>query len=230
MNRLLSIATLALLAAAIGLIQLASHVSPAGAEVAQAKPDPHTKRPRVNPGLFFVDYRHLKGGKDGVALIDLNPESKHFGRILRRTEIGEGVLPHHLYFDNKEERLYTTALGGANLYELILDRGHDGVPTIRRVVPIDTGGNRVGEDMYFTRDNSRYYVTFMGGQGNEKGGSVGVFDARTNRLLETIQAPVPDDPASGRPFIMHPHGISANEAIGRLMVTSTNDPVAVRTI
>jgi DNA-binding beta-propeller fold protein YncE len=230
MKRRLSIVTLALLVGVIGLVQIASRGSSASAEGGQARPDPYAARPRINPGLFFVDYRHLSGGKDGVALIDLNPESKDFGRILRRTEIGEGVLPHHLYFDNQEERLYTTALGGANLYELLLDRGRDGVPTISRVVPIDTGGNLVGEDMYFTRDNTRYYVTFMGGQGNEKGGSVGVFDARTNWLLETIQAPVPDDPASGQPFIMHPHGISANEAIGRLMVTSTNDPVAVRTI
>jgi hypothetical protein len=230
MKRFLSIATLALLVGVIGLVQITSRGSSAGADVGQPQPDTYAERPRNNPGLFFVDYRHLGGGKDGVALIDLNPESEHFGQILERTEIGEGVLPHHLYFDTKEERLYTTALSGANLYELILDRGRDGVPTISRVVPIDTGGNLVGEDMYFTRDGSRYYVTFMGGQGNEKGGSVGVFDARTNRLLEVIQAPVPDDPASGTPFIMHPHGISANEAIGRLMVTSTNDPVAVRTI
>lgn len=229
-QRALSIVILALLLGLIGLAQTVSRGRSAEAEGGQPRPEPSHVQRRANPGLFFVDYRHLNGGKDGVALIDLNPESATFGQILQKTEIGDGVLPHHLYFDSEERRLYTTALGGANLYELILDRGRDGVPTITRVVPIDTGGNLVGEDMYFTRDNSRYYVTFMGGQGNEKGGSVGVFDARTNRLIETIQAPVPEGSASGKPFIMHPHGISANEAIGKLMVTSTNDPVAVRTV
>ena len=230
MKRLLSISSLALLVGLIAVAQATSGGDPAVAESERQGPNPNAERPRANPGLFFVDYRHLSGGKDGVALIDLNPESKDFGRILQQKEIGEGVLPHHLYFDNEEKRLYTTALGGATLYELILDRGRDGVPTITRVVPIDTGGNLIGEDMYFTKDNSRFYMTFMGGRGNEKGGSVGVFDARTNRLLETIEAPVPVDPASGTPFIMHPHGISANEAIGKLMVTSTFDAIGQQTI
>jgi DNA-binding beta-propeller fold protein YncE len=178
---------------------------------------------RANPGLFFVDYRHLNGGKDGVALLDLNPESKHFGKVLQRKAIGEGVLPHHLYFNNDESRLYTTALGGSMLYELILDKGRDGVPRITRVVPIETGGNRVGEDIYFTRDGSRFYMTFMGGQGGPKDGTVGVFDARTNELIETIQA-LPDDANPAKPFISHAHGISANEDLGILMVTNTINP------
>jgi hypothetical protein len=182
------------------------------------------KEARRNPGLFFVDYRHLGGGKDGVAMLDLNPESKHFGKVMQRKDIGAGVLPHHLYFNHDESRLYTTALGGSTLYEIILDNGADGVPRISRFVPIDTGGNLVGEDIYFTRDGSRFYMTFMGGKGGAKGGTVGVFDARTNKLLETIEAPVPADPASRQPFLMHPHGISANEDLGLLMVTSTIHP------
>jgi hypothetical protein len=176
-----------------------------------------------NPGLFFVDYRHLDGGEDGVALLDLNPESKHFGKLIQHKAIGEGVLPHHLYFNNDESRLYTTALGGSRLYELILDKGRDGVPHITRVVPIDTGGNLVGEDIYFTRDGSRFYMTFMGGQGSANDGTVGVFDARTNELIETIQA-LPDDANPAKPFIKHAHGISANEDLGILMVTSTVHP------
>jgi DNA-binding beta-propeller fold protein YncE len=179
---------------------------------------------KLNPGLFFVDYRHLEGGKDGIALVDLNPESQDFGRIIQRQGIDEGVLTHHVYWNHDESRLYTTALGGSNLYEVILDQGRDGVPRITRIVPIDTGGNLVGEDMFFTRDNRRFYVTFLGGQGGEKAGSVGVFNARTNHLIETIQAPMPEDPASGQPFIMHPHGISANEDLGLLMVTSDAHP------
>jgi WD40 repeat protein len=182
-----------------------------------------------NPGLFFVDYRHLSGGKDGVALIDLNPESKHFGKIMQRKELGVGVTPHHLYFNRDESRLYTTALGGSMLYEVILDKGRDGVPRITRFVPIDTGGNVVGEDMFFSADGSRFYMTFMGGQGGDPDGTIGVFDARTNELLDTIQA-LPTDAAPGQPFLSHPHGISANEQAGVLMVTSTIHPAGDRNV
>lgn len=179
-----------------------------------------------NPGLFFVGYRDLKGGEDGVALLDLNPESKQFGKVRQRKAIGKGVLPHHLYFNNDESRLYTTALGGSMLYELILDKGRDGEPRISRVVPIDTGGSQVGEDIYFTEDNSRFYMTFMGGKGGPKDGTIGVFDAGTNELIETIQA-LPDDANPAKPSISHPHGISANEEAGILMVTSTIHPDGV---
>jgi hypothetical protein len=177
----------------------------------------------ARPGLHFVDYRHLQGGPDGVALIDLDPDSEHFGEIVQDVAIGEGVLPHHLYFDRDESRLYTTALGGSYLYEILLTH-EEGFPRISGIEAIDTGGNMVGENLYFTRDGSRFYMTFMAGLGGDTGGSVGVFDARTNELLRTITAPVPDDPASGEPFIMYAHGISANEDIGLLMVTSTIHP------
>ena len=177
--------------------------------------------PQASPGLLFVDYRNLRGGADGVALIDLDPESAHFGQIRQVRALGVGATPHHLYFNRDQSKLYTTALGGANLYELMLHRGTDGVPRITRVKAIETYGNLVGEDMYFTEDGSRFYVTFMGGDGSIEGGSVGVFDAQTSELLEVIAAPVPENPSSGTPFILYPHGISANESLGLMMITST---------
>ncbi|RIK38766.1 MAG: hypothetical protein DCC55_20090 [Chloroflexi bacterium] len=185
-------------------------------------PDPGHEH--ASPGLTFVDFTDLNGGADGVALVDLDPDSEHFGEIIQRYDIGADVLPHHLYFNHDESRLYTTALSGDRLYEVILERDANGVPAISETLPIDVGDNIVGEDMYFTEDGSRFYMTFLGGQGGDKDGTVGVFDAQTNELLKTISAPVPDDPASGQPFILWPHGISANEALGLLMVTSAPHP------
>lgn len=178
----------------------------------------------LRPGLFLVDYRGLNGAKDGVAVMDLDPASLFFGGILDKEDIATGVLPHHLYFNRGEDRLYTTALGGSFLYEIDLRWDLLGRPSIAGVVPIDTHGNTVGEDMYFTRDHSRYYVTFMGGDGSAQGGSVAMFDADDNSLLDVIVASRPADPASTDPYIMYPHGISANEDVGRLMVTSTIHP------
>jgi len=221
MNRSTITRRMTLIALLIGIVSLTTMMS-AGAR--RGKIDERSK-----PGLFFVDYRHLNGGKDGVLLLDLDPESPQFGTILQNMEIGAGVLPHHLYFDRTERRLYTTALGGSYLYALKLAKGRDGVPRITRVVPIDTGGNQVGEDMYFTEDNKRFYMTFMGGQGGDPDGTVGLFDARSNKLLKTIAAPGSDS-TSSTPFIMHPHGISANEALGKLMVTNTAHPTLPKNI
>lgn len=183
--------------------------------------NPSSEAGPAQNGYFFVDYRHLDGGEDGVALIDLDPESPTFGQILQQMPIGDGVLPHHLYFNQSEDRLYTTALGGASLYEIKLDFENPIMPRITEVIEVDTEGSFVGEDIYFTEDGSEYWVTFMGGLGGDQGGSVGVFDAETNELLETIVAPVPDDLNSDEPFILYPHGISANEELGYVMVTST---------
>ena len=177
-----------------------------------------------SPGLAFVDYRHLNGGPDGIALMDLDPESPDFGKILQQVEMGPGVLPHHLYFNRDQSKLYNTALGGERLYEVGLERDANGFPTITEVTPIDVGDNFVGEDIYFTEDGSRFYMTFMGGAGGERDGTVGVFDAKTDQLIEVISAPEPTEPGSDTPFILYPHGISANEELGLLMVTSSQPP------
>jgi hypothetical protein len=183
--------------------------------------EPHRHAP--SPGLTIVDYRHLGGGEDGVAIIDLDPESAHFGEILQRRALGSGVTPHHLYFDRGGQRLYTSALGGPYLFEIGLSIEADGMPRLGNIEPIDTGRNQIGEDMYFTEDESRFYVTFLGGHGGERDGSVGVFDLASNVLIDEIVAPE----ALGEPFILYPHGISANEALGLLMVTSDAHPDGV---
>ncbi|NLX09198.1 MAG: hypothetical protein GXY36_06045 [Chloroflexi bacterium] len=175
-------------------------------------------------GLFFVDYRNLNGGANGVALVNLDPESEGFGEVLQQFELGEDVLPHHLYYNRDQSRLYNTTLSGEYLYELILERDADGVPTIVEAIAIDTGDSQVGEDIYFTEDGSQFWITFIGGFGGERDGSIGVFDAKTNELLNTISAPEPEDPTNGQPYILYPHGISAREDSGYMVVTSTIHP------
>jgi hypothetical protein len=46
-------------------------------------------------------------------------------------------------------------------------------------------------------------------------------------LLETIEAPLPADAAPGAPFLLHPHGITVDEKLGKLLVTSTVHPDGV---
>lgn len=175
-------------------------------------------------GLFFVNYRNLNGGADGVLLVNLDPESDSFGELLQTFELGEGVVPHHLYYNHDQSRLYNTTLGGEFLYELMLERDENGVPTIIESTPVDTGESMVGENIFFSEDGNYFWMTFLGGLGGERDGSIGYFDAHSNELLHTIVAAEPEDPASEQPFILYPHGISANEELGYMMVTSTVHP------
>ncbi|MCT2560791.1 hypothetical protein [Chryseobacterium herbae] len=178
-----------------------------------------------NPDLphdssFYIDYRSLKGLQDGVAVIELDPEAPNFGHISSKLELGVGVLPHHLYYNQGANKLYTTALGGSYLYQIKTEKDKNGQPKLVSATPINTGENTVGENLFFTNDG-RYFMTFMGGAGGPKDGSVGVFNANNNQLIKTIKAPIQANPNQ---FIMYPHGISVNEEKGIMMVTSTIHP------
>ncbi len=168
---------------------------------------------RPSPGLLLVDYRALDEGPDGVAIVDADPSSPEFGQVLQRKELGEGVVPHHLYFDPAARNLWTTTLGPPYLFRLNLARSIDGVPLLGPAEPVDVGENQVAEDMWFTADGDEYYVTFLGGHGGPQDGSVGRFDARTDTLVEEIRHS-PDTP------LLWPHGISGDERRGILMVAS----------
>jgi hypothetical protein len=169
---------------------------------------------------FYIDYRSLKGLPDGIAVIELDPEAPNFGHISSQLELGIGVLPHHLYYNQSANKLFTTALGGSYLYQIKTEKDKNGQPKLVNATPIDTGENTVGENLFFTNDG-RYFMTFMGGAGGPKDGSIGVFNANNNQLIKTIKAPIQTNPNQ---FIMYPHGISVNEEKGIMMVTSTIHP------
>jgi len=163
------------------------------------------------PTLAIVDYTSQTGKPgeaDGIAIVDLNPHSTTFGKVFQQVSIGEGVSPHHLYYNRDGSRLYTTALGGARLYRIDMmgDRIH-------QVTPIDAGPCQVGEDLYFTEDGSKFYLTCMGSS------MVLVFDAHTEKLIGQIQAPAPH-----KPYVKYPHGIAVDESIDRMIVTETVSP------
>ncbi|HBV14918.1 hypothetical protein [Chryseobacterium carnipullorum] len=144
-----------------------------------------------NPDLphdssFYIDYRSLKGLSDGIAVIELDPEAPNFGHISSKLELGIGVLPHHLYYNQNADKLFTTALGGNYLYQIKTEKDKNGQPKLVSATPIDTGENTVGENLFFTNDG-RYFMTFMGGAGGPKDGSIGVFNANNNQLIKTIK-------------------------------------------
>lgn len=171
-----------------------------------------------SPGLVLVPYRATDGAQDGVALVDADPASPRFGELIQRHPIGRDVLPHHLYWDPAGASLRLTALGGPFLYRLSLGESEDGTPEILGNQPIAVGENVMAEDIWFTDNGDKYYVTFLGGHGGKRDGSVGVFSAANDTLVKDIRSTVDG------PEILWPHGISGDPDAGLLLVTSTDAP------
>jgi len=163
------------------------------------------------PITALMNYRALDESKqDGLAIIDLNPNSETFGSILQDVPVGEGVLMHHPFYNSDRSQLYNTALMGDRLYKVNI---HD--DAIFDVVPIETDSCIVGEDMIFSNDGEKYYLTCMGSD------EVIVFDAQTDAILGKISADKEENPNA---FTKYPHGISANEGIDRMILTQTVSP------
>jgi DNA-binding beta-propeller fold protein YncE len=164
-----------------------------------------------DPITAIINYRAIdEKQKDGLAIIDLNPNSETFGDILQDVPVGEGVLTHHPFYNSDRSKLYNSALDGERLYGVNL---HD--DTIFDITPIDTGSCMVGEDMYFSKDGTKFYLTCMGSD------NVMVFDANTDQRINEISANQEQNPDA---YIKYPHGISADEKINRMIVTQTVSP------
>ncbi len=163
---------------------------------------------------------------DSIAIVELDPNSANFGKVLYDYPLPEFDAPlHHLYY-SPSGRLYATGLGTeCSLAELKLNRDASGSPKITDLNCIDTQGQQVGEDIMWHSVNGKDYmfVTFLGGRGVEQadGGTVGVFNPQTNEVIKIIEARKSEVP-EGSPYIMYPHGISAYG--DRMVVTSTVHP------
>ena len=169
-------------------------------------------------GLPTLDTSH------SVAIVELDPESEDFGKIISEFEQPEMTHPlHHMYY-SPTGRLYATGLDPiCSLAEIGLARDASGAPQVKGIECLDTGGQIVGEDIMWHASNGKEYmfVTFMGGRGEADGGTLGVFDPQTNEVVKVIEARK-SEVGEGKPFIMYPHGISAYK--DRMVITSTVHP------
>jgi DNA-binding beta-propeller fold protein YncE len=166
-----------------------------------------------DPITALINYRALDEElkqKDGLAVIDLNPNSETFGDILQDAPVGEGVLMHHPFYNSDRSKLYNTSLAGEGLYQINI---HDN--NIFDITPIDTGSCVVGEDMIFSKDGTKFYLTCMGSN------NVMVFDTKTDQLIGEISSNQEQNPDA---YIKYPHGLSSDEKINRMIVTQTISP------
>ena len=145
--------------------------------------------------------------KEGIAILDVDPRSPTFGKILADIPLPSDLVAHHIFYNRDKAKAYVTALGKSTLHVMDLTR----FPY--RLKAVEVPGCSVLEDVVVTPDNKTWFLTCMGSH------NVIVGDAVTDRPLKTIAAPHP-----GPPYIRWPHGIALNAGIDRLIVTSTISP------
>ncbi len=179
----------------VGATLLAALPAPARAEILamlnyESKPEESLKAMRIPVPP--------QGPREGIAIMDGDPKSKNFGKIVMELPIPADVVAHHIFYNKDSSKAYVTALGRGELRVIDMKRK----PYEIRMIPVPEC--RVGEDIVFSDDNKRWYLTCMGSQ------NVVVGDAIADKPLRSISLPKP-----------YPHGIAIHEGIDRMLVTST---------
>lgn len=136
--------------------------------------------------------------QEGIAIVDVDPESAAFGKILADIPLPPDLRNHHIFYNNDATKAYVTALGHGKLLVLDLTR----FPYRQHMAAVPDCA--VGEDMVFSGDNSKWYLTCMGSS------AVIVGDATSDKPLQTIRTPKP-----------YPHGIAIHDGIDRILITET---------
>ena len=136
--------------------------------------------------------------KEGIAIIDVDPESANFGKILVDMPLPHDLHNHHIFYNKDASKAYITVFGENALYVMDMKR----YPYRTTVVSIPDC--EVGEDLVFSGDNTRWFLTCMGSN------KVIVGDAVSDKPIQTISTPKP-----------YQHGIAIHDGIDRILITGT---------
>jgi DNA-binding beta-propeller fold protein YncE len=157
--------------------------------------------------LNYESKADQKVRREGIAIMDIDPESSHFGKILMEIPLPSDLVAHHIFFNRDRTKAYITALGKSELHVVDLTR----FPY--RLQMIAVPDCKVGEDLVVSEDNKTWFLTCMGSS------NVIMGDAVKDQPIKTISAAQPADA-----FILHPHGIAIHNGIDRVLITSTIKP------
>jgi DNA-binding beta-propeller fold protein YncE len=145
--------------------------------------------------------------REGIAIMDIDPESADFGKILMEIPLPSDLVAHHIFFNRDRTKAYITALGKSLLHVVDLTR----FPYRLRAIPVPDC--QFLEDLVVSEDNRTWYLTCMGSS------TVIMGDAVKDTPIKTVRAA---EPAAA--FILYPHGIAIHNGIDRVLITSTVKP------
>lgn len=136
--------------------------------------------------------------REGIAIIDVDPKSKNFGKIVTDISLPADTVAHHIFYNKDASKAYITALGKSELRTIDMKVKPYAIKTIA------LNGCSVGEDIVFSADNKKWFVSCMGSN------NVIVGDAVADKPLKAVALPKP-----------YPHGIAIHDGIDRVLMTST---------
>src|SRR4030095_10640455 len=126
--------------------------------------------------------------KEGIAIIDVDPDSKTFGKIVQDIALPGDLVAHHIFYNRDQSKAYVTALGKEEL------RVIDMAKTPHNITKdVEVPGCSVGEDVVFSDDGKYWYLSCMGTQ------SMIVGDAKMDQPVKTIKVGA-----------AYPHGIATH--------------------
>lgn len=135
---------------------------------------------------------------EGIAIMDVDPKSPNFGKILSKIPLPADLTAHHIFYDRTMQKAYITALGKPEL------RVMDMTKNPYRIKVLSVPSCKLGEDVIFSEDNKTWYLTCMASD------TVIVGDTATDEIKAEIKTPKP-----------YPHGLAVHSGIDRILVTST---------
>jgi len=145
--------------------------------------------------------------REGIAIMDIDPASSDFGKILMEIPLPSDLVAHHIFFNRDKSKAYITALGKSILHVVDLKQ----FPYRLRAIAVPDC--QLGEDLVVSEDNKTWFLTCMGSS------NVIMGDAVKDQPIKTISAAQPADA-----FILYPHGIAIHNGIDRILITSTVKP------
>ncbi|MDE3220860.1 MAG: YncE family protein [Nitrospirota bacterium] len=160
--------------------------------------------------LALLNYESKPGQpvrREGIAIMDIDPDSADFGKILMEIPLPSDLVAHHIFFNRDRSKAYITALGKSILHVVDLKQ----FPYRLRAIAVPDC--QVGEDLVVSEDNRTWYLTCMGSS------TVIMGDAVKDRPIKTVSAA---EPAAA--YILYPHGIAIHNGIDRVLVTSSVKP------
>ncbi|HET9534843.1 MAG TPA: hypothetical protein VFP43_05810, partial [Mesorhizobium sp.] len=136
--------------------------------------------------------------QEGIAIIDVDPTSPNFKKVVETIQLPPDLVAHHIFYNRDMSKAYVTALGKGELRVIDMSKR----PFTAKTVAVPDC--QVGEDVVFSEDNKRWFLTCMGSANVIAG------DAVTDQPTQTIKLPQP-----------YPHGAAIHDGIDRVLVTST---------
>jgi DNA-binding beta-propeller fold protein YncE len=147
-------------------------------------------------------FKHPVAGQtrqEGIAVLDVDPASPNYKKIVENIPLPPDLVAHHIFYNRDSTKAYVTSLGKTEIGVIDMTKRP---LTIKQVAVPDC---KIGEDVVFSEDNRRWYLTCLGSA------NVVMGDAEKDEPTRSLALPHP-----------WPHGISIHEGIDHILVTNTS--------